>query len=48
METREDNIDDMKLNNKRKEILDIEARRQLSIRIAGDAHMHPGESKIEV
>ena len=41
-------VADYVLNNKRKEILDIEARRQLSIRIAGDAHMHPGESRIEV
>ena len=41
-------VADYVLNNKRKEILDIEARRQLSIRIASDAHMHPGESKIEV
>jgi ribonuclease E len=41
-------VADYVLNTKRKEILDIEARRQLSIRIAGDAHMHPGESKIEL
>ena len=41
-------VADYVLNNKRKEILDIEARRQLLIRVAGDAHMHPGESRIEV
>ncbi len=41
-------VADYVLNNKRKEILDIEARRQLLIHIASDAHMHPGESKIEV
>lgn len=40
-------VADYVLNNKRKEILDLEARRQLSIRIAGDGQMHPGESKFE-
>ena len=40
-------VADYVLNNKRKEILDLEARRQLSIRIVGDAQMHPGESKFE-
>jgi ribonuclease E len=40
-------VADYVLNNKRKEILDLEARRQLSIRIVGDGRMHPGESKFE-
>ncbi|RLC03116.1 MAG: ribonuclease [Deltaproteobacteria bacterium] len=40
-------VADYVLNNKRKEILDLEARRQLSIRIVGDAQMHPGESNFE-
>ena len=40
-------VADYVLNNKRKEILDLEARRQLLIRIVGDSQMHPGESKYE-
>ena len=40
-------VADYILNRKRKEILDLEARRQLSIRIVGDRQMHPGESKFE-
>jgi len=40
-------VADYVLNSKRKEILDLEARRQLSIRIVGDRQMHPGESKFE-
>ena len=40
-------VADYVLNNKRKEIFDLEARRQLSIRIVGDSQMHPGESKFE-
>jgi ribonuclease E len=40
-------VADYVLNNKRKEILDLEARRQLLIRIVGDGQMHPGESKFE-
>jgi ribonuclease E len=40
-------VADYVLNNKRKEILDLEARRQLSIRIVGDLEMHPGESQFE-
>jgi ribonuclease E len=39
-------VADYLLNNKRKEILELEARRQLSIRIVGDSLMLPGESKI--
>jgi ribonuclease E len=39
-------VADYLLNNKRKEILDLEARRQLSIRIIGDGSMLPGDSKI--
>jgi len=27
--------------------LDLEARRQLSIRVVGDSQMHPGESNFE-
>jgi ribonuclease E len=34
------------LNKKRKEIVDLEVRRDLSIEIAGDQSMLPGESKI--
>ena len=41
-------VADYVLNHKRREILGIEARRQLSIHIVGDAHMHPDDSKIEV
>lgn len=41
-------VADYVLNNKRKEILDLEVRRQLSIHIVGDGQMHPGESKFEV
>ena len=40
-------VADYVLNNKRKEILDLEARRQILIRIVGDGQMHPGESKYE-
>lgn len=40
-------VADYVLNNKRKEILDLEARRQLLIHIVGDRQMHPGESKFE-
>jgi len=39
-------VADYLLNKKRKEILDLETRRGLSIRIEGDACMIPGESKI--
>ncbi len=34
-------------NSKRKELLDLELRRQLSIEIVGDSAMVPGESHIE-
>jgi ribonuclease E len=40
-------VADYMLNNKRKEIVDLEDRRQVSIRIVGDRFMMPGESKIE-
>jgi ribonuclease E len=39
-------VADYLLNNKRKEILDLELRRHLSIVIERDATMIPGESKI--
>ncbi|PQP34025.1 ribonuclease, partial [Desulfobacteraceae bacterium SEEP-SAG9] len=39
-------VADYLLNKKRKEILDLEIRRGLSIRIQGDATMIPGEIKI--
>jgi ribonuclease E len=39
-------VADYLLNNKRSEILDLEVRRGLSIRIEGDANMVPGESQI--
>jgi ribonuclease E len=39
-------VADYLLNKKRKEILALEARRQLSIRIVGDGFMLPGDSKI--
>ena len=35
------------LNKKRKEIIDIETRRNLSILIEADLSMKPGESRIE-
>jgi hypothetical protein len=34
------------LNKKRKEILDLETRRNLTIRIEGNNSMSPGESEI--
>jgi ribonuclease E len=34
------------LNKKRREILDLEERRNLSITIEGDSTMDPGENKI--
>jgi hypothetical protein len=34
------------LNIKRKEILDLEVRRNLSIKIEGVTHMVPGDSEI--
>ncbi len=40
------NVADYLLNNKRKEILDLEMRREISIRIEGDADMMPKESRI--
>jgi len=40
-------VADYVLNNKRKEIHDLEARRQLSIHIGGDARMQPEESNID-
>jgi ribonuclease E len=39
-------VADYILNNKRKELLDLEARRQLCIRIVGNRLMRPGESEI--
>jgi len=39
-------VADFLLNNKRKEIVDLEIRRHLSITIEGDRTMIPGESKI--
>ncbi|MBN1931947.1 MAG: Rne/Rng family ribonuclease [Desulfobacterales bacterium] len=39
-------VADYLLNRKRKEILDLEMRRNLKIRIEGDSTMAPGESKI--
>jgi ribonuclease E len=41
-------VADYVLNNKRKEILNLEARRHISIRIVGDRQMHPGEGKFEI
>ncbi|MBW2298593.1 MAG: Rne/Rng family ribonuclease [Deltaproteobacteria bacterium] len=40
-------VADYVLNSKRKEILDLELRRQLSIKIIGDPTMVPGDSHIE-
>ena len=40
------NVADYLLNKKRKEILDLETRRNLTIRIEGDNSMSPGESEI--
>ncbi|OQW97360.1 MAG: ribonuclease, partial [Desulfobacteraceae bacterium A6] len=40
------NVADYLLNKKRKEILDLETRRNLSIRIEGSNTMFPGESEI--
>ena len=40
------NVADYLLNKKRKEILDLETRRNLSIRIEGSDTMFPGESEI--
>ncbi len=40
-------VADYVLNNKRKEVFDLEARRQVSIRIVGDSQMQPAESKFE-
>ena len=34
------------LNKKRKEIMDLEARRKIDIHIVGDDRLKPGESKI--
>jgi len=39
-------VADYLVNNKRKELLELEARRQLSIRIVGDSLMRHGDSKI--
>lgn len=39
-------VADYLLNNKRKEIVDLEIRRNLSIRIAGDNRMGPGDSDV--
>jgi ribonuclease E len=40
------NVADYLLNKKRKEILDLESRRNISIRIEGNNAMFPGESEI--
>lgn len=40
-------VADYILNKKRKEILDLETRHELSICISGDSHMIPGESEIQ-
>jgi len=40
-------VADYLLNRKRKEILDLEMRRQVSIQIVGDSSLTPGDSKIE-
>ena len=40
-------VADYVLNSKRKEIVDLELRRRLSIEIIGDNTMVPGESHIE-
>ena len=39
-------VADYILNKKRKEILDLETRHELSICISSDSHMIPGESEI--
>jgi ribonuclease E len=39
-------VADYLLNNKRKELLELEARRQLCIRIVGSRLMRPGDSEI--
>jgi Ribonuclease G/E len=40
------NVADYLLNNKRKEIFEMEASRDISIRIEGDPGMLPGQHKI--
>ncbi|MCG6910696.1 MAG: Rne/Rng family ribonuclease [Deltaproteobacteria bacterium] len=40
-------VADYLLNSKRKEILDLELRRQVSIKIIGDSKMAPGDSQID-
>ena len=40
-------VADYLLNKKRREILDLEARRDVSIIICGNAQMVPGESQID-
>jgi ribonuclease E len=40
------NVADYLLNRKRKEILDVETSRKLTITIEGDRALQPGESRI--
>ena len=40
------NVADYLLNKKRKEILDVELKQNISIAIEGDPGMQPGESRI--
>jgi ribonuclease E len=40
------NVADYLLNKKRKEILDVEIKQNISITIEGDPGMQPGESRI--